>query len=110
MPPLKLLRLYAPDVTVGFVRTDSDDEYYGEYDPETGFTFTELFLGQDDVRQKYIVLHEVAHYLTENRTKGRHNDIFYRSLTKLVKRHRIPFSVAREIEGMYPEEWLEEAA
>lgn len=106
MKSLKLLRSYVPDATVGFVPLDPNDQYYGEYEPETGFTFTGMFLQFDEIRQYYVVLHELAHHFTPEES-GRHTTKFYDVLTPLIKKHRIPMNVAREIEGIYPSAWVE---
>ncbi len=104
---IDLLRKYVPDATVGFVPTDPDDEFYGEYDSELGFTFTSLFLELPDLAQDYVVLHEVAHCLAQN--NGRHNDAFYEILTPLIGKHGIPMNIARDLEGIYPRAWAEVA-
>lgn len=97
----ELAALLPAGVPVLFEETTPEDQYWGECDG-TKFVFTDEFYKLSPDRQKYVVLHELAHF----NSTIRHNRIFYAELERLIILHGVSWAIACEIEQICPDHWF----
>lgn len=100
-----LIQKYHPGLTytTGVAVEEDDSAYYGEWDEGVGLTFTTECDTLTDEEMAYVVLHEIAHALTND---GRHQDCFYGVLTALVRSEGVSWPVAIRIEELIPLLWV----
>jgi hypothetical protein len=109
MTSREFLASLVPNAVVNWhVPSPPDDEYWGECSNGV-FTFTTTFDALSETEQRFIILHEYAHLITDD--GGRHGNAFYANLTPaLLAAHSVPLSIARELEQLFPDSWYEDDA
>jgi predicted metal-dependent hydrolase len=96
----ELADLLPSHVPVYFVRVTEQDSYYDSCH-EDKFIFTDKFEELEFIKRKYVVLHELAHF----NTSEDHGDAFYQEMERLIEQHGMDWSIAREVEQVYPMRW-----
>lgn len=101
-----LIEKYFPGLTyaTGVPVDEDDNAYYGEW-TEVGdgsLIFTTECDTLSDEEMTYVVLHEIAHALTDN---GCHQHQFYGTLTALVIAEGVSWDTAIKIEELIPRLW-----